>query len=82
MSGFSKQVLVATLLSHYFTKAQHTLTESTAHLKHISEAGNLNYSMSEYAAYFSYTIIQISRYSNMLQMCCALCKGVPRFKNY
>ena len=36
--------------------------------------------MSEYAAYFSYTIIQISRYSNMLQMCRALCKCVPRFK--
>ena len=29
--------------------------------------------------YFSYTIIQISRYSNMLQMCRALCKCVPRF---
>ena len=27
-----------------------------AHLKHISEAGNWNYGMSEYAAYFSYTI--------------------------
>ena len=60
-------------------KAQHTLASSTAHLKHISEAGNLNYGMSEYAAYFSYTIIQISRYSNMLQMCRALCKCVLRF---
>ena len=36
--------------------------------------------MSEYAAYFSYTIIQISRYSNMLQMCHALCKCVLRLK--
>jgi len=62
------------------SKAQHTLAESTAHLKHISEAGNLNYSMSEYAAYFSYTIIQISHYSNMLQMCRALSKCVPRLK--
>ena len=47
-------------------------------MKHIPEAGNLNYGMSEYAAYFIYTIIQISRYSNMLQMCRALGKCVPR----
>ena len=47
-------------------------------MKHIPEAGNLNYGMSEYAAYFSYTIFQISRYSNMLQMCRALSKCVLR----
>ena len=36
--------------------------------------------MSEYAAYFSYTIIQISRYSIMLQMCRALSKCVLRLR--
>ena len=36
----------------------------------------------KYAAYFSYTIIQISRYSNMLQMCRALCKCVLRLNSF
>ena len=40
-----------------------------AHLKHIWVAGNLNYCFTEICCIFLHTIIQISRNSNMLQIC-------------
>ena len=47
------------LFKKHLVKARHTLAESTAHLKDIPVAGNLNYGITEICCIFRHTIIQI-----------------------